>query len=119
MAGSPSYYDLPFLEISLCCLLHLTSLPLTSVSSHVMALYMRLAVSLRQVLWSFISGQGGAFASFMGKGVTLQASVSLYHLMYAMTLLEKGEKLSIEWVASSSPDVGLSWIHSLIQDRVA
>lgn len=119
MAGSPSYYDLPFLEISLCCLLHLTSLQLSAVSSHVMTLYMRLAVSLRQVLWSFISGQGGAFASFMGKGVTLQASMSLCHLMYAVTLLEKGEKLSIEWVASSSPEVGLSWIHSLIQDRVA
>ena len=121
MAGSPSYYDLPFLEISLCCLLHLTSLPLplTAVSAHVMKLYMQLAVSLRQVLWSFISGRGGAFASFMGKGVTLQASMSLCHLMHAVTLLEKGEKLSIEWVASSSPDVGLSWIHSLIQDRVA
>lgn len=121
MAGSPSYYDLPFLEISLCCLLHLTSLPLplTAVSAHVMKLYMQLAVSLRQVLWSFISGRGGAFASFMGKGVTLQASMSLCHLMNTVTLLEKGEKLSIEWVASSSPDVGLSWIHSLIQDRVA
>jgi len=119
MAGSPSYYDLPFLEISLHCLLHLTSLPLNVASSHVMTLYMRLAVSLRQVLWSFISGRGEAFASFMGKGVTLQASVALCHLMHAVTLLEKGEKLSVEWVASSSPDVGLSWIHSLIQDRVA
>lgn len=118
-AGSPSYYDLPFLEISLCCLLHLTSLPLGTVSTQVMTLYMRLAVSLRQVLWSIISGRGEAFASFMGKGVTLQASVSLCHLMYVVTLLEKGEKLSIEWVTSSLPDVGLSWIHSLVQDRVA
>ena len=119
MAGSPSYYDLPFLEISLHCLLHLTSLPLTAVSSNAMTMYMQLAVSLRQVLWSFISGRGDAFASFMGKGVTLHASMSLGHLMHAVTLLEKGEKLSIEWVASSSPDVGLSWIHSLIQDRIA
>lgn len=119
MAGSPSYYDLPFLEISLHCLLHLTSLPLTAVSSHVMTLYMRLAVSLRQVLWSFISGRDEAFVSFMGKGVTLQASVALCHLMHTVTLLEKGEKLSVEWIASSSPDIGLSWIHSLIQDRVA
>ena len=119
MAGSPSYYDLPFLEISLGCLLHLTSLPLSTASSQVMTLYMKLAVSLRQVLWSFISGRGEAFASFMGKGVTLQASMSLSHLMYAVTLLERGEKLSIEWVASSSPDVGLSWIHSLVQDRVS
>ena len=119
MAGSPSYYDLPFLEISLRCLLHLTSLPLNSVSSQVMELYMKLAVSLRQVLWSFISGRGEAFASFMGKGVTLQASMSLCHLIHAVTLLERGEKLSIEWVASSLPDVGLSWIHSLVQDRAA
>ena len=119
MAGSPSYYDLPFLEISLSCLLHVTSLPLAAVSSQVMTLYMRLAVSLRQVLWSIMSGRGEAFASFMGKGVTLQASVSLCHLMYAVTLLESGEKLSIEWMTSSSPDVGLSWLHSLIQDRLA
>ena len=119
MAGSPSYYDLPFLEISLNCLLHLTSLPLTTVSSQVMTLYMKLAVSLRQVLWSFISGRGETFASFMGKGVTLQASVSLCHLMYGVTLLERGDKLSVEWVASSPPDVGLSWINSLVQDRVA
>jgi len=119
MAGSPSYYDLPFLETSLHCLLHLTAQPLTAMSVHVMAPYMRLAVSLRQVLWSFISGRGEAFASFMGKGVTLQAAVALCHLMYNVTLLDSGEKLCSEWLTSSPADVGLSWIHSLIQDRGA
>jgi len=119
MAGSPSYYDLPFLETSLHCLLHLTALPLSSTSVHVMAPYMRLAVSLRQVLWSFISGRGDAFASFMGKGVTLQAALALCHLMYNVTLLDSGEKLCSEWITLSPSDVGLSWIHSLLQDRGA
>ena len=119
MAGSPSYYDLPFLETSLHCLLHLTAQPLASTSVHVMAPYMRLAVSLRQVLWSFISGRGEAFASFMGKGVTLQATLALCHLMYNVTLLDSGEKLCSEWITLSPTDVGLSWIHSLIQDRGA
>jgi len=119
MAGSPSYYDLPFLEISLHCLLHLTAQPLSCTSVHVMAPYMRLAVSLRQVLWSFISGRGEAFASFMGKGVTLQAALALCHLMYNMTMLDNGEELCSEWISLSPSDVGLSWIHSLIQDRGA
>ncbi len=44
-----------------------------------------------QVLLSFISGRGAMVASFMGKGVTSRASLSLCHLLHSVGTLSPPE----------------------------
>ena len=44
-----------------------------------------------QVLWSFISGRGSMLASFMGKGVTSWAALSLCHLLQTSSRLNPPE----------------------------
>lgn len=44
-----------------------------------------------QVLWSFISGRGSMLASFMGKGVTSRAALSLCHLLQTSSRLSLPE----------------------------
>ena len=48
-------------------------------------------LSCVQVLWSFISGRGSLMTSFMGKGVTSRAALSLCHLLQTVRTLNPPE----------------------------
>ncbi|XP_064398202.1 rotatin-like isoform X3 [Halichondria panicea] len=120
LAGSPDYYDLPLLEASLECLLHLSS---CSVSDKLLKLdrfrklLFEVMTALRQVLWSLISGRGYLALSFLGRGVTSRASLALAHVMQTASLLDYPKGWWVQWLESCSPDIGLVWLRHLVEDR--
>eukprot|EP00731_Ephydatia_muelleri_P025996 Em0018g96a len=88
VAGSPKYYDLPLLELSLHCVLHLSRITVTMVKEsdfEWLDCHMSAMAALRQVLCSFLVGRGSAgTVSFMGKGVSAKAAVALTHFLHSV-----------------------------------
>ncbi|PIK58087.1 Rotatin [Apostichopus japonicus] len=115
LADEFHYYDLPSLEATLRCLMHITarsgwSLDWSEGDSY--TLCQQMLRSLLEVVSAFHIGRGGIAISFMGKGVTRNASICLLHLSHEMSIRAPDKNWPIEWAheipGSTSP--GLQWL---------
>lgn len=66
-----------------------------ALTVHVVDTLLLLPCSIPQVLWSFISGRSFMIASFMGRGVTSRAALSLSHIVQAISNVKQTEVRSL------------------------
>ncbi|KAL5467654.1 hypothetical protein EMCRGX_G031915 [Ephydatia muelleri] len=120
VAGSPKYYDLPLLELSLHCVLHLSRITVTMVKEsdfEWLDCHMSAMAALRQVLCSFLVGRGSAgTVSFMGKGVSAKAAVALTHFLHSVKFRNPPQGWCSLWL-NDPVCTGLGWLFSLLKDR--
>ena len=118
VAGSPKYYDLPLLELSLHCVLHLSRIVAAMVKEsgfEWLDCHMSAMTALRQVLCSFLVGRGSAgTVSFMGKGVSAKAALALTHFLHSIKFRNPPKGWCSLWL---NDPVGLEWLFSLLKDR--
>ncbi|CAH3027837.1 unnamed protein product, partial [Porites evermanni] len=119
LADNPQFYDLPVLETSLVCLVHVTAQPHWSSYSKYsqgMSLCLQLMSSLIQA--TFHAGRLGASSSFMGKGVTYYSSLCLAHLTHEMAVIDPTQRWVSHWLRTQDPqEEPLSWLVPLLTDR--
>ncbi|KAK3541625.1 hypothetical protein QTP86_033055, partial [Hemibagrus guttatus] len=128
VSDAPRFYGLPSLERSLRSMAHTTALPAWSTHTSSMephTLCRKYLSGLLEVISSFYVEWGGNAMSFMGKGVTKNAVISLLHLSHEM-MSESKEKdwmplwsLGPEQSADDpcSAQFGLAWLIPLWVDR--
>ncbi|XP_060717775.1 rotatin isoform X2 [Tachysurus vachellii] len=128
VSDAPRFYGLPSLERSLRSMAHTTALPGWSTHTSSMephTLCRKYLNGLLEVISSFYVEWGGNAMSFMGKGVTKNAVISLLHLSHEM-MSESKEKdwmplwsLGPEQSADDpcSAQFGLAWLIPLWVDR--
>ncbi|XP_068613541.1 rotatin-like [Brachionichthys hirsutus] len=128
VSDAPRFYGLPSLERTLQGMVSLTAHP--GWSSHCSNLESNLLCSkylsgLLEVISSFYVEWGGNSLSFMGKGVTKNAVISLLHLSHEMLVKNKDKNFISQWslgneVAAeeaSASHLGLAWLVPLWVDR--
>ncbi|KAJ8041459.1 Rotatin [Holothuria leucospilota] len=115
LADEFHYYDLPSLEATLKCLMHITgrsgwSLDWSGGDSY--TLCQQLLKSLLEVVSAFHIGRGGIAISFMGKGVTRNATLCLLHLSHEMKMRAPDKNWPEEWLheVPGSTTPGLQWL---------
>ncbi|KAM9337415.1 rotatin [Symphorus nematophorus] len=128
VSDAPRFYGLPSLERTLQGMVSLTAQP--GWSSHCpdlepIALCSKYLSGLLEVISSFYVEWGGNSLSFMGKGVTKNAIISLLHLSHEMMAENKDKDFISQWslgneVAAeeaSTSQLGLAWLIPLWVDR--
>ncbi|XP_075906423.1 rotatin isoform X2 [Nelusetta ayraudi] len=128
VSDAPRFYGLPSLERTLQAMVTLTAQP--GWSSHCpdaepAALCSKYLSGLLEVISSFYVEWGGNSLSFMGKGVTKNALISLLHLSHEMMAQNKGEDFIPQWSLGneaatedgSTSQLGLAWLIPLWVDR--
>ncbi|XP_013417729.1 rotatin-like [Lingula anatina] len=88
LADAPQFYNLPSLESTLPCLTNVTARPGWSSGckdTDSSTLCLQLLNCLLEVLSAFHIGRGGMSMSYMGRGVTRNATLCLRHLAYEMS----------------------------------
>uniref|UniRef100_A0A8C4I6H0 Rotatin n=1 Tax=Dicentrarchus labrax TaxID=13489 RepID=A0A8C4I6H0_DICLA len=123
VSDAPRFYGLPSLERTLQGMVSLTAQP--GWSSHCpdlepVSLCSKYLSGLLEVISSFYVEWGGNSLSFMGKGVTKNAVISLLHLSHEM-MAENKDKWSLGSEAAaeeaSASQLGLAWLIPLWVDR--
>uniref|UniRef100_A0A671XHA6 Rotatin n=1 Tax=Sparus aurata TaxID=8175 RepID=A0A671XHA6_SPAAU len=128
VSDAPRFYGLPSLERTLQGMVSLTAQP--GWSSHCpdlepASLCSKYLSGLLEVISSFYVEWGGNSLSFMGKGVTKNAVISLLHLSHEMMAENKGEDFISQWSLgneaaaeeASASQLGLAWLIPLWVDR--
>ncbi|XP_068160422.1 rotatin isoform X2 [Antennarius striatus] len=128
VSDAPRFYGLPSLERTLQGMVSVTAHP--GWSSHCLNLEPNLLCSkylsgLLEVISSFYVEWGGNSLSFMGKGVTKNAVISLLHLSHEMLVKNKDKDFISQWslgneVATeeaSASQLALAWLIPLWVDR--
>ncbi|XP_077480740.1 rotatin-like [Stigmatopora argus] len=128
VSDAPDFYGLPSLERTLQGIVSLTAqsgwsshcfdLPSTSICAKYLS-------GLLEVISSFYVRWGGNSMSFMGKGVTKNAVVSLLHLSHEMMAESKEKDIISMWSLgnestieeSNASQLGLAWLIPLWVDR--
>ncbi|XP_029698407.1 rotatin isoform X3 [Takifugu rubripes] len=128
VSDAPRFYGLPSLERTLQGMVSLTAHP--GWSTHYPDLEPTMLCSkylsgLLEVISSFYVEWGGNSMSFMGKGVTKSALISLLHLSHEMTSMNNDKDLIAQWSLgheaasedTSASQLGLAWLIPLWVDR--
>ncbi|KAM8730870.1 rotatin isoform 3-T3 [Acanthopagrus schlegelii] len=128
VSDAPRFYGLPSLERTLQGMVSLTAQP--GWSSHCpdlepASLCSKYLSGLLEVISSFYVEWGGNSLSFMGKGVTKNAVISLLHLSHEMMAENKDEDFISQWSLgneaaaeeASTSQLGLAWLIPLWVDR--
>ncbi|XP_022091951.1 rotatin-like isoform X2 [Acanthaster planci] len=124
-ADAAHFYDLPSLENTLHCLVHVTARPGWSLDwrdGDSLSLCQHLLNSLLEVISAFHVGRGGTAMSYMGKGVTKSAAVCLCHLAHEMANRAHQKNWSTEWFYTRQrqeglAEIGLGWLIPLWSNR--
>ncbi|XP_053343881.1 rotatin [Clarias gariepinus] len=128
VSDAPRFYGLPSLERSVRSMTYTTALPGWSTHTSSMephALCRKYLSGLLEVISSFYVEWGGNAMSFMGKGVTKNAVISLLHLSHEIMSESKQEDWMSLWSLGpeqsaddpSSAQFGLAWLIPLWVDR--
>ncbi|KAB5533141.1 hypothetical protein PHYPO_G00128390 [Pangasianodon hypophthalmus] len=128
VSDAPRFYGLPSLERSLRSMTHTTALPGWSTHTSSMephTLCQKYLSGLLEVISSFYVEWGGNAMSFMGKGVTKNAVISLLHLSHEMMSESKEKDWMSLWSLGPeqsaddpcSAQFGLAWLIPLWVDR--
>ncbi|XP_058232589.1 rotatin isoform X1 [Hemibagrus wyckioides] len=128
VSDAPRFYGLPSLERSLRSMAHTTALPGWSTHTSSMephTLCRKYLSGLLEVISSFYVEWGGNAMSFMGKGVTKNAVISLLHLSHEMMSESKEKDWMSLWSLGPeqsaddpcSAQFGLAWLIPLWVDR--
>ncbi|XP_060755970.1 rotatin isoform X2 [Neoarius graeffei] len=128
VSDAPRFYGLPSLERSLRSMTHTTALPGWSTHTSSMephTLCQKYLSGLLEVISSFYVEWGGNAMSFMGKGVTKNAVISLLHLSHEMMSESKDKDWMSRWSLGPeqsaddpcSAQFGLAWLIPLWVDR--
>nr|CBN81897.1 Rotatin [Dicentrarchus labrax] len=128
VSDAPRFYGLPSLERTLQGMVSLTAQP--GWSSHCpdlepVSLCSKYLSGLLEVISSFYVEWGGNSLSFMGKGVTKNAVISLLHLSHEMMAENKDKDFISQWSLgseaaaeeASASQLGLAWLIPLWVDR--
>nr|XP_019942842.1 PREDICTED: rotatin [Paralichthys olivaceus] len=128
VSDAPRFYGLPSLERTLQGMVGLTAQP--GWSSHCpdlepVSLCSKYLSGLLEVISSFYVEWGGNSMSFMGKGVTKNAVISLLHLSHEMLTENKDKDFISQWSLgneaaaeeASNSQLGLAWLIPLWVDR--
>ncbi|XP_076577654.1 rotatin [Chaetodon auriga] len=128
VSDAPRFYGLPSLERTLQGMVSLTAQP--GWSSHCpdlepASLCSKYLSGLLEVISSFYVEWGGNSLSFMGKGVTKNAIISLLHLSHEMMAENKDKDFISQWSLgneaaaeeASGSQLGLAWLIPLWVDR--
>ncbi|XP_041817044.1 rotatin isoform X2 [Chelmon rostratus] len=128
VSDAPRFYGLPSLERTLQGMVSLTAQP--GWSSHCpdlepTSLCSKYLSGLLEVISSFYVEWGGNSLSFMGKGVTKNAVISLLHLSHEMMEENKDKDFISQWSLgneaaaeeASGSQLGLAWLIPLWVDR--
>ncbi|CAB1414356.1 unnamed protein product, partial [Pleuronectes platessa] len=128
VSDAPRFYGLPSLERTLQGMVSLTAQP--GWSSHCpnlepVSLCSKYLSGLLEVISSFYVEWGGNSMSFMGKGVTKNAVISLLHLSHEMLTDNKDKDFLSQWSLgneaaaeeASNSQLGLAWLIPLWVDR--
>ncbi|XP_060949825.1 rotatin [Limanda limanda] len=128
VSDAPRFYGLPSLERTLQGMVSLTAQP--GWSSHCpdlepVSLCSKYLSGLLEVISSFYVDWGGNSMSFMGKGVTKNAVISLLHLSHEMLTDNKDKDFLSQWSLgneaaaeeASNSQLGLAWLIPLWVDR--
>ncbi|GAB1609333.1 rotatin-like isoform X2 [Argonauta hians] len=119
---APHFYNLASLQASLLCLMHVTARPgWSSESRDTPGFNVTLKVlrCLLEIISAFHTGRGGTVMSYMGKGVTKCATMSLHHLASEMEVYsEQHEKWPEHWLYMKESnrllmETGLNWLLTL------
>ncbi|XP_053467742.1 rotatin isoform X3 [Ictalurus furcatus] len=128
VSDAPRFYGLPSLGRSLRSMTHTTALPGWSTHTSSMephTLCRKYLSGLLEVISSFYVEWGGNAMSFMGKGVTKNAVISLLHLSHEMMSESKEKDWMSLWSLGPeqsaddpcSAQFGLAWLIPLWVDR--
>ncbi|ELU06616.1 hypothetical protein CAPTEDRAFT_220120 [Capitella teleta] len=118
--GTVQSYNLPSLEATLTCLMHITARTgwsVASVESDSLNLCQQMLQCLLEVVSAFHIGRGGMSMSFMGRGVTRSSTLCLRHLALEMHSQLHSKDWPRNWLHSreATPNsVGESGFHWLI-----
>ncbi|XP_077861552.1 rotatin-like, partial [Saccoglossus kowalevskii] len=122
LADAVHFYDLPSLECTLQCLLHVTARSGWSNGSRDLEnlpLCHKFLSSLLEIVSAFHVGRGGTAMSYMGKGVTRCATLCLLHLAYEMSQHSTDKTWTSHWlyIRQGNQDevmnTGLLWLLAL------
>ncbi|XP_077983359.1 rotatin-like [Glandiceps talaboti] len=122
LADAVHFYDLPSLEGTLRCLVHVTARPGWSdgcMANDNLALCHKFLTSLLEVVSAFHVGRGGTALSYMGKGVTKSATLCLQHLACEMAQHSVDKAWTSHWlyIKQGNTDelmsTGLLWLLAL------
>ncbi|XP_041454793.1 rotatin-like isoform X2 [Lytechinus variegatus] len=122
LADALHFYDLPSLESTLHCLVHVTARPgwsLDWADGDSLTLCQQMLKSLQEVVSAFHVGRGGTAMSYMGKGVTKSATLCLLHLTREMAARAVDKSWPMDWLYTSkgSSEPGFSWLTPLLSYR--
>ncbi|XP_046689537.1 rotatin isoform X1 [Silurus meridionalis] len=128
VSDAPRFYGLPSLERCLHSMTHASALPGWSTHTSSMephTLCQKYLSGLLEVISSFYVEWGGNAMSFMGKGVTKNAVISLLHLSHEMISESKEKDWMSLWSLGPeqsaddpcSAQFGLTWLIPLWVDR--
>ncbi|XP_072014285.1 rotatin-like [Amphiura filiformis] len=115
MTDALPFYDLPPLEGTLNCLVHVTARSGWSLDwndGDSLSLCQHLLNSLVEVVSAFHVGRGGTAMSYMGKGVTKNATLCLQHLTNEMAKRALDQDWSSQWFQTRQGK-GLDWLMAL------
>ncbi|XP_070575583.1 rotatin-like [Ptychodera flava] len=122
LADAVHFYNLPSLEGTLQCLVHVTARPGWSngcMDIDNLSLCHKFLTSLLEVVSAFHVGRGGTAMSYMGKGVTKSATMCLLHLAFEMSQYSTDKSWTSHWlyIRQGNKDelmsTGLVWLLSL------
>ncbi|XP_071502722.1 rotatin-like [Diadema antillarum] len=122
LADALHFYDLPSLEATLHCLIHVTARPgwsLDWAEGDSLTLCQQMLTSLQEVVSAFHVGRGGTAMSYMGKGVTKSATLCLLHLTREMAARAVDKNWPSEWLYTSkgASEAGYMWLAPLLSYR--
>eukprot|EP00057_Strongylocentrotus_purpuratus_P012394 XP_011666868.1 PREDICTED: rotatin isoform X2 [Strongylocentrotus purpuratus] len=122
LADALHFYDLPSLESTLHCLVHVTARSgwsLDWADGDSLTLCQQMLKSLQEVVSAFHVGRGGTAMSYMGKGVTKSATLCLLHLTREMAARAVDKSWPMEWLYTSkgSSEAGFAWLTPLLSYR--
>ncbi|TMS08950.1 Rotatin [Larimichthys crocea] len=128
VSDAPRFYGLPSLERTLQGMVSLTAQPGWSSQCPDLEptpLCSKYLSGLLEVVSSFYVEWGGNSLSFMGKGVTKNAVISLLHLSHEMMAESKDKDFISQWFLgneaaadeASASQLGLAWLIPLWVDR--
>ncbi|XP_071958961.1 rotatin-like isoform X2 [Antedon mediterranea] len=121
LADARHFYDLPSLERTLSCIVHITARPDWSKDcseTDALTLCQQLLNVLLEVISAFHVGRGGTAMSYMGKGVTKSATLCLRHLVAEVAHHTHMKDWAKEWLfpkptSTETEEAGFAWVVSL------